>query len=47
MTRPAAIAALLGTTRKGLDRMQPVDLESEIAAGALVVDTRPDRATPS
>lgn len=41
MTRPAAIAALLKTARKGLDRVQPADLASEIAAGALVVDIRP------
>lgn len=41
MTRPAAIAALLEAARKGLDRVQPADLASEIAAGALVVDTRP------
>jgi rhodanese-related sulfurtransferase len=40
MTRPA-IAALLEAARKGLDRVQATDLESEIAAGALVVDTRP------
>ena len=41
MTRPAAIAVLLETARKGLDRVQPGDLASEIAAGALVVDIRP------
>jgi hypothetical protein len=41
MTRPAAIAALLETARKGLDRVQSADLASEIAAGALVVDVRP------
>ena len=40
MTRPA-IAALLEAARKGLDRVQATDLESEIAVGALVVDTRP------
>jgi rhodanese-related sulfurtransferase len=40
MTRPA-IDALLEAARKGLDRVQATDLESEIAAGALVVDTRP------
>ena len=40
MTRPAAIAALIETARKGLDPVQPADLASEIAAGALVVDTR-------
>jgi rhodanese-related sulfurtransferase len=41
MTCPSAIAALLETARKGLDRVQPADLASEIAAGALVVDIRP------
>ena len=40
MTRPA-IAVLLEAARKGLDRVQATDLESEIAVGALVVDTRP------
>jgi hypothetical protein len=32
MTRPAAVDALLETSRKGLDRVQPADLASEIAA---------------
>jgi len=41
MTRPAAIQVLLETARKSLDRVHPADLASEIAAGALVVDTRP------
>jgi len=41
MIRPSAIAALLETAREGLDRVQPADLASEIAAGALVVDIRP------
>ena len=41
MTRPAAIAVLLETARKGLDRVQPADLAFEIASGALVVDIRP------
>jgi len=41
VARPAAIDAFLETARKGLDRVQPADLASEIAAGALVVDTRP------
>lgn len=36
-----AIDALLETARQGLDRVQPADLDSEMAAGALVVDTRP------
>lgn len=41
MTRPVAIDALLETARRTLDRVQPADLAAEIAAGALVVDTRP------
>jgi len=41
MTRPSAIAVLLETARNGLDRVQPANLASEIAAGALVVDIRP------
>jgi rhodanese-related sulfurtransferase len=41
MTRPAAIDKLLENARKGLDRVQPADLASEIAHGAVVVDTRP------
>jgi rhodanese-related sulfurtransferase len=41
LTRPAAIDALLEDARRGVDRVQPADLASEMAAGALVVDTRP------
>jgi rhodanese-related sulfurtransferase len=41
MTHPVAIDALLEAARKGLDRVQPADLNSEMAAGAVVVDTRP------
>lgn len=41
MRRLVAIDALLETARQGLDRVQPANLASEIAAGALVVDTRP------
>ncbi len=41
MTRLAAIDLLLEAARQGLDRVQPANLASEIAAGALVVDTRP------
>jgi rhodanese-related sulfurtransferase len=41
MTRPSAIDVLLEAARRGLDRVQPADLASEIAAGAVVVDTRP------
>ena len=39
--RRAAIDALLEDARQGIDRVQPTDLASEMAAGALVVDTRP------
>ncbi len=35
------IDALLDATRQGFDRVQPASLAAEIAAGALVVDTRP------
>lgn len=35
------IDQLLRECRIGLDRVQPSDLEREMAAGALVVDTRP------
>lgn len=41
MSERANIDAFLVRARIGLDRVQPVDLESERAAGALVVDTRP------
>jgi rhodanese-related sulfurtransferase len=40
VTRPAAITALLETACKGLDRVQPADPASEIAAGVLSVDIR-------
>jgi rhodanese-related sulfurtransferase len=36
-----AIDALLNAARRGLDRVEPADLAAEMAAGALVVDTRP------
>jgi rhodanese-related sulfurtransferase len=39
--RPAAIDVLLEDARRGIDRVQPADLTSEMAAGALVIDTRP------
>jgi rhodanese-related sulfurtransferase len=39
--RAAAIDRLLEQVRTGLDRVLPGDLEAELAAGALVVDTRP------
>ena len=37
----AAIDALLAESRAGVDRVEPKDLAAELAAGALVVDTRP------
>ena len=37
----SAIARLLEESRRGVERVQPEDLDAEIAAGALVVDTRP------
>lgn len=36
-----AIDLLLARARDGLDRVDPEDLPAEMAAGALVVDTRP------
>jgi len=41
MVGRAAIDVLLEAVRSGLDRVDPADLASEIAAGALVIDTRP------
>ena len=41
MRRPAAIDVLLEDVRRDMDRVQPADLASELAAGALLVDTRP------
>ena len=41
MRAPAAIDVLLEDARRGLDRVRPADLASELTAGALVVDTRP------
>jgi rhodanese-related sulfurtransferase len=38
---PSAIDRLLAEAREGLDRVAPEDLAAEVAAGALVVDTRP------
>ncbi|MFC6286939.1 rhodanese-like domain-containing protein [Nocardioides sp. GCM10027113] len=37
----ASIDQLLEVAREGLDRVLPEDLDAEIAAGAVVVDTRP------
>jgi rhodanese-related sulfurtransferase len=39
--QPCAIDRLLDRARQGLDRVLPEQLEAEMAAGALVVDTRP------
>ena len=41
MSESANIDDFLVQARSGLDRVQPVDLPSELAAGALLVDTRP------
>lgn len=39
----SAIDAMLARARVGLERVRPEDLDAELAAGALVVDIRPDR----
>ena len=41
MTGFVAVDALLATARQSLARVHPANLETEIAAGALVVDIRP------
>ena len=41
MVGRAAIDVVLEEVRSGLDRVEPADLASEVAAGALVIDTRP------
>jgi rhodanese-related sulfurtransferase len=41
MSESANIDAFLRRARRGLDRVQPAELESGRAAGALVIDTRP------
>ena len=41
MAHRAAVDDMLEAARRGLDRVEPADLAGEIAAGALVVDTRP------
>ena len=41
VTDRVAIDLLLAKARVGLDRVEPADLEAEVAAGALVVDIRP------
>jgi rhodanese-related sulfurtransferase len=40
-TSGSAIDHLLARARSGLDRVEPQDLDAEVAAGALVVDIRP------
>lgn len=40
-TSDSAIDTLLARARDGLDRVDPRDLDAEVAAGALVVDIRP------
>jgi rhodanese-related sulfurtransferase len=41
VTQRAAIEALLALARADLDRVAPADLAAEVAAGAIVIDTRP------
>jgi rhodanese-related sulfurtransferase len=41
MTEPAAIDVLLEDARRNLQRVHPTDLATEVAAGALLIDTRP------
>jgi rhodanese-related sulfurtransferase len=41
MDDPCRINALLADARKGLDRVEPADLQAEQTQGALVVDIRP------
>jgi rhodanese-related sulfurtransferase len=38
---PCRVDQLLSEVRLGMDRVEPAQLEEEVAAGALVVDTRP------
>lgn len=38
----SAIDKMLAEARRGLDRVQPEDLDREIANGALVIDIRPE-----
>ncbi len=42
MAETSRIAAHLEAARRGLDRVEPADLADVVAAGALVVDTRPE-----
>jgi rhodanese-related sulfurtransferase len=41
LSPPSAIDRILEDARSGLDRVEARDLDAEVAAGALVVDTRP------
>lgn len=41
MTQRVLIDELVESARRGLDRVLPADLQAEMLAGALVVDTRP------
>lgn len=41
MPETSAVDRLLAAARAGMDRVEPADLASEVAAGALVVDIRP------
>jgi rhodanese-related sulfurtransferase len=41
MSEPAAIDVLLEDARRDLERVAPADLASEVALGALLIDTRP------
>ena len=40
-SEPSAIDRLLAESRRGVQRVRPEDLAAQMAAGALVVDTRP------
>ena len=42
MGKPSAIARLLAESRRNLDRVKPEELAGEQAAGALIVDIRPE-----
>jgi hypothetical protein len=39
----SAIEAMLARARSGLERVRPDELDAAMAAGALVIDIRPDR----
>jgi rhodanese-related sulfurtransferase len=40
-TTRTSVDELLAEARRRIDRVEPADLDAEVAAGALVVDTRP------